>query len=295
MVGDMGFSSIEEFQKQFPTQFINTGIQEQNMIGVAAGLALAGKKVFVYTLIPFLILRALEQIKMDICYPNHNVVLVGSGSDFSYGSQGTSHHAIEDVAALSGFPNLIISSPADPLETKLIVKKAYQSSNPYYIRLAKNKNPVVFTQEFIQAEYQEMITDYPQPYYVQTGEDFTIFTFGDMLPIAKKIHLPNKSFAIVQCPCFKPISSDLILKVASQTPAIFTLESHSLSGGGGSTIASILAENFSTICNRPNFTFKRFAIDDTMLPTNHGDRDYMYQQVGLTSEAISKKIEEIGI
>jgi hypothetical protein len=121
VTADMGFSVFESFREEFPNRFLNTGIAEQNTIGIAAGLAMSGKIVYVYSIIPFVTMRCFEQIRLDLAYNNANVKLVGVGAGFTYGSMGSSHHAIEDISIMRSIPNMTVFCPGDPFETEEII------------------------------------------------------------------------------------------------------------------------------------------------------------------------------
>ena len=138
---DMGYSVLESFRDEFPDRFLNTGIAEQNTIGVAAGLALTGKIVYVYSIIPFVTMRCYEQVRLDLAYNNANVKLIGIGAGLTYGSLGASHHAIEDIAIMKAIPNMTVLCPGDPIETKELVHRSYETYGPMYIRLGKNGEP----------------------------------------------------------------------------------------------------------------------------------------------------------
>ncbi len=135
LTADLGFSVFENFSKEFPRRFINLGVAEQNMIGVASGLALSGKIVFVYSIIPFVTMRCFEQIRNDLCIHKLNVRIIGIGAGLSYGNQGPTHHAIEDVAIMRALPNMVVICPGDPIETELVLKESIVYQGPIYIRL----------------------------------------------------------------------------------------------------------------------------------------------------------------
>ena len=139
--GDLGFLVMEEFAKEFPDRFINVGVQEANMMGMATGLALSGKTVFTYSIIPFTTARCLEQIRNDICAHNANVKIIGVGQGYSYSVHGHTHHAVDDMGILQSLPNLKIISPGDPQEVASAVKAAAETKGPVYIRLAKVGEP----------------------------------------------------------------------------------------------------------------------------------------------------------
>ena len=135
--GDLGYSVLEPFKKEFPDRYINVGISEQNMMGIAAGLAMEGKKVFVYSIVNFLTFRCLEQIRNDVCYHNLDVNLISIGSGFSYGSQGYTHHGIEDISLMNSLPNMNLYSPSNISELKFISKFIFNKNKPKYIRLPR--------------------------------------------------------------------------------------------------------------------------------------------------------------
>ena len=148
LTGDLGYSVFEDFQKKFSKRFINMGISEQNMMGVAAGLALSGKTVFVYSIIPFLIFRCFEQIRNDICYHDLNVKLIGVGGGFSYGVNGYSHYAVEDISIMKTLSPMTILCPGDPMEVEYAVKSAERRKGPFYVRLGKNGEPIIHKNHF---------------------------------------------------------------------------------------------------------------------------------------------------
>src|SRR3989338_7258901 len=144
LTGDLGFSVLENLQKEFPTRVINMGVAEQNMIGVASGLALSGKKVFVYSIIPFVTMRCYEQIRDDACYHNLNIKIIGVGSGLSYGVLGSTHFALEDIGIMRCLPNMTVISPADPVEAELATKKIFIHPGPVYLRLGKKGEPTIY-------------------------------------------------------------------------------------------------------------------------------------------------------
>src|SRR3989338_7483124 len=137
LTGDLGYTALEQIEKDFPTRLINVGIAEQNMTGIAAGLALSGKKVYIYSIISFLIMRCYEQIRDDLCYQDLDVTLLGIGGGLSYGYLGSTHFALEDIAIMRVLPNMSIFSPADEIEAVLGVKKLYKYRHPLYLSIVK--------------------------------------------------------------------------------------------------------------------------------------------------------------
>src|SRR5438270_3981333 len=139
LTADLGYSVVEPFAAAFPKRFTNVGVAEQNLIGVAAGLALCGKCVFVYSIANFPTLRCLEQIRNDVCYHNLNVKIVAVGGGLAYGPQGYTHHGLEDLGVMLLMPNMTVVAPGDPIETRLATRAIAQKPGPCYLRLGKAK------------------------------------------------------------------------------------------------------------------------------------------------------------
>src|SRR5277367_4367197 len=137
IVGDLGFGVVENFAQRFPAQFLNAGVAEQNMTGIAAGMALSGKIAFTYSIANFPILRCLEQIRNDVCYHRANVKIVSIGGGYSYGSLGMTHHATEDIAILRALPEMVVVAPGDPIETEAATRAVAKHAGPCYLRLGR--------------------------------------------------------------------------------------------------------------------------------------------------------------
>ena len=147
ITGDLGFSVFENLMESYPDQFINVGVAEQNMIGVASGLAKEGKIPFVYSIANFPIMRCLEQIRNDVCYHNLNVKIVSVGGGYSYGTLGYTHHGLEDIAVMRAIPGMKVIAPGDPTETKLATRSIVEASGPCYLRLGKAGEVVVHEED----------------------------------------------------------------------------------------------------------------------------------------------------
>ena len=143
VTGDLGFGVLDKFQQELPKQFINAGVAEQTMMGMAAGIASTGKRVFVYSIGNFPTLRCLEQIRNDVCSMNNSVVVVSVGAGYAYGSQGYTHHALEDIAIMRALPNMDILVPADPQEASLLTTHLANTQKPSYLRLGKSKEAII--------------------------------------------------------------------------------------------------------------------------------------------------------
>lgn len=237
LAGDLGFSVLEGFRDEFPGRFVNAGIAEQNMMGVAAGLALSGKIVFVYSIANFPTIRCLEQVRNDVCYHGCHVIIVAVGGGYAYGSAGYTHHGVEDLAILRTFPGMTVVAPGDPTETKLAVRAAVERPGPYYLRLGRSNEPVVHIGEPDFA-IGEAIT-------VREGNDIVLISTGGMLhecvSVARGLAEVGRSVGVVSMHTLKPIDKDAIVKIARGTPAIVTVEEHTTAGGLGSCVAEVLA------------------------------------------------------
>jgi len=279
LTGDLGFSVFENFAQKFPERFINCGVAEQNMMGVAAGLALSGKKVYVYSIIPFVTMRCLEQIRNDVCYQNLDVKMVGVGSGLAYGTLGATHHAIEDIAILRALPNLTVLCPADPTETRELILKSYQTKNPTYIRLNKTGEKILY-------DFSPDIK-IGRPSILKEGKDGAIIATGIYLGLAMEIIERLKemgcNFKLISLHTLKPIDREALLKELEGEKTVFTLEEHNIIGGLGSAVAEILAESDW------QGKFKRIAIPDKY-SSKVGEAEYLRQDFGLVKEKITEQI-----
>src|SRR3989344_8791053 len=172
LTGDLGHAHLDDFRKNLPNQYINAGIAEQNMIGIAAGLALSGNKVFVYSIAPFITMRCYEQIKVDICYQTIGVVMIGVGAGYAYSTCGCTHHAIEDIAVMRALPNMRIYSPSSPLEARVITKYLLSQSHPAYLRICKGGEP---------SPTKEYPIEINKGLVINPGDDITIFSTGTII------------------------------------------------------------------------------------------------------------------
>jgi len=278
LTGDLGFSVLEGFKKRFPNRFYNMGIAEQNMIGVAAGLAISGKIVFVYSIASFLTMRCLEQIRDDICYHNLAVCLVGVGGGLEYGAMGHTHHSIEDIALMRPLTNMTVIAPGDPGETAMAVRCIAQVKRPVYLRLSKDRGMAI---------NPKIGFKIGKGVILEEGSDVTIMASGSMLATAKhaaeQLKVKRISVRLISMPTIKPIDRELILQSARKTKAIFTVEEHSVVGGLGSAVGEVLSES------RYKVLFRRFALPETY--NNFvGCREYLLRKFNLLPEAISKGI-----
>ncbi|WP_238883213.1 transketolase family protein [Clostridium sp. YIM B02551] len=284
ITGDLGFSVFEKFEQEFQDRFVNVGIAEATMIGIAAGLALSGKKVYVYSIIPFVTMRCFEQIRVDLCYQNLNVTLVGVGGGLSYGAAGATHHAIEDIALMRSLPNMKVVCPGDPTEAEKAVEQAVGLEGPVYIRLNKNGEPKLHNEDSIKFNIGKAIKIYE-------GNELSIIATGNMLEqsinISKKLIENGYNVNLISMHTIKPIDKECIIECLDKTKYIFTLEEHNIFGGLGSAVSEVIATNIS----KP-ITFKSYGIPDTYAESS-GSRDYFRKKYGIDEESIYNKIIDV--
>ncbi len=281
ITGDLGFGVLDEFQKQLPAQFINSGVNEQTMMGMAAGYASTGKRVFVYSIGNFPTLRCIEQIRNDVCSMNNSVVVVSVGAGYAYGSQGYTHHALEDIAVLRALPNMEVIIPADPFETVGITRLLAKTRNPSYLRLGKSNEPNIHSRE-VQASpgrINQLIS----------GADGTLIFSGSVgviaISAAEKLRQEGINVAVASMPFISNIDLDYLQNAAQKGP-IVVIEEHSYRGGVGSAILESLAMN-SIAAN-----VSLVAADQNNLSLI-GDQNYLRDQNGINVENILKKFKAL--
>ena len=279
LTADLGFKIFDRFRSSYPDRFLNIGVAEANMVGIAAGLALSGRNVYCYSIIPFLTMRCLEQIRVDLCYHNLNVKLVGMGGGLAYGLEGMTHHAIEDVSILRSLPNMTVVAPGDSLEVEAIVNESATYRGPLYIRLGTEGSPPVHqTTPKLEIGKGMVLNEWG---------DVGIIANGAALHTAKIVSetLINRGLAatLISMPTVKPLDRGLVAECARGCEAIFTIEEHSIIGGLGSAVAEVLAE--AGYRGR----FRRIAIPDAY-GSDIGKVEYLREKCGLTPGLIMNKI-----
>jgi len=281
--GDLGFAVFDKFRAELPQQFINMGVAEQNMIGVATGLALSGKIVFTYSISNFGTIRCLEHIRSDVAYHKANVKIIAVGAGFSYGPLGMSHHCTEDLAIFRSMPNMSVVVPADAWEAAEATEALVKNAGPFFLRLDKS------VAEIEHKPGDRFVLD--EPCEVVAGSDLTLVACGGILQEAlkaaaelKKRHLLVR---VINVHSLKPFKPDLILRAARETGGILTLEEHVVEGGLGSLVAEELLENGVT----PK-CFVRLGLRSGFSSVV-GTQEYLRGVYGLNSEAIIKKAVEL--
>jgi transketolase len=280
IVGDLGFGVTEPFAQRFPERYLNAGVAEQNMTGIAAGLALSGKIVFTYSIANFPTLRCLEQIRNDVCYHHANVKVVAVGGGFAYGSLGATHHATEDLAIMRVLPGMSVVAPGDPEEAMAATEAIAAYDGPCYLRLGRAGEQKVHDPP-IHFQLGKAIQ-------VRQGSDITLISTGGMLQTtvetADLLSRRGLQARVLSMHTLKPLDTNAVLAAARETSAIFTLEEHSIIGGLGSAVAEILAESAEH-----EVLFKRFALPSAFA-CKAGIQEYLRAQSGLDVESLSNAI-----
>ncbi len=279
ITADLGYTVVEKFADRFPDRFFNVGIQEQNAVSVAAGLALSGKIVYVYTIIPFVTMRCYEQIRVDVAYMNTQVRLVGVGAGYSYGSAGATHHGTEDIALMRSLPNMTILAPGDLIETRALVKESTQYQGPIYIRLGRGGEPDIHQSEFA--------LKIGPAVEISAGKQIQILTTSNMLETGQSLvttlRKQGVDAGLTSYPTIKPFDGDYVKGLIQKKIPIVTLEEHVIQGGLGSAVAEIIAES------NVGIRFRRFGIPDAFTHTV-GSRNFICKSFGLDTESLEKQI-----
>jgi transketolase len=278
--GDLGYSVLEPFAARFPDRYLNMGVAEQNMAGVAAGIALSGNTVFVYSIGNFPTLRCLEQIRNDICYHGADVKVVAVGAGYAYGSQGYTHHAIEDVAIMSTLPGMEVFVPCDPIEARVATQAIAASGRPSYLRLSRAGEPLL---------HSSPPKDLRRPGVLRQGRDVIIFASGPIasacLAAADRLATEDLTVGVLTVPCIKPFDDAFAREVANGARLFVTVEEHILRGG---LHAGVLA-SLSLVQHRPPVL--GLAIPEpTGKITKAGDREVLLEAAGLSAETIAKRV-----
>lgn len=266
---DMGYSVLDCFENEFPDRFFNVGIAEQNAVSMAAGLALSGKKVYVYSIIPFVTMRCFEQIRVDVAYMNTNVKLIGVGAGFEYGTAGYTHQGVEDLSVMRCLPNMIVCGPGDNHEMEEITKQSTAINKPMYIRIGRHNRGIL--------NHNNQIT-IGKASILETGEDIALISTSNMLPsvfdYAEKLKKRGRKPYIISMHTVKPLDKEVIINLIDKGIEINTFEEHTVIGGLGSAVAEVIAESGKSV------KFKRYGIPDVF---SHyiGNQYYIKDQFGL--------------
>jgi len=283
LTADLGYGVFEEFESKFPGQFFNVGVAEQNMTGIAAGLALEGKKVITYSIGNFPTLRCLEQIRNDVCYHELNVTIIAAGGGFSYGQLGMSHHATEDISIMRSLPNTTVVVPSTPWEAAEAIDALIKNQGVGYLRLDKSKGSQKDTDDNFELGKALKISS-------EDGKDVCFFVTGgiidEVIEAAKLLNEFNISASILSIHTIKPIDKTAIRAAINNTRLLVSVEEGNLIGGLGSAICEYCMDNQLIPGD-----FLRIGIDDE-LSSYVGDQFYLRKQHKLDSQNIYRIVKE---
>lgn len=270
----------EMFAKEFPERFVNVGIAEQNMVGMAAGLASTGKVTFATTFAVFAAGRAFEVIRNSVCYPKANVKIAATHAGITVGPDGGSHQAIEDIALMCSLPNMVVLSPADDIEACKCVKAAAEIDAPVYLRFGRIALDDIYTDEY---DFQ-----IGKGNEIFSGNDVTIISTGIMvhksLKAAKELKEEGINARVINMATIKPIDQEIIIKAAKETKGIVTVEEHSVIGGLGDRVSAVVCENAPIVV-------KKIGVKDVF--GESGSPDALLEKHGLTVENIKETVKNI--
>lgn len=275
-----GSASLAPFANEYPKQFVEVGIAEQNLVSIAAGLAKCGKKPFAASPACFLSTRSYEQAKVDCAYSNTNVTLIGISGGISYGALGMSHHSAQDIAAMSAIPNMRVYLPSDRFQTAKLIEALLKDEKPAYVRVGRNAVEDVYTEEACPFEMDKATV-------VTEGTDVAIIACGEMVgPAVKAAELLKEqgiSATVVDMYCVKPLDKEAILKAAENARLVVTAEEHAPFGGLGSMVSQVVARE----CPKKVINL---ALPDA--PVITGTSKEVFEYYGLTGEGIAKTVKE---
>lgn len=278
---DLGFGVMDDFAAEFPNRIFREGISEQHVIGLAAGLALEGKVVYINTIASFLTRRCLEQTTLDLCLNKAKVRLIGSGGGLAYAPLGPTHLAADDLALMRPLPNMHIIAPCDAEEMRRLMLQTLDIDGPLYIRMAKGGDPVV------SSPLRPSLLGRAVPMLEAEGRLDTLFIscgITTQLALEAAKILKNQKVEVLHCHTVKPLDTEKILELAGRASRVFSVEEHVLTGGLGSAVAELLAE--AELPNRPDF--KRLALPDAFFG-EHGSQNDIMAAHGLSSENLARR------
>lgn len=275
-----GSASLAPFAEAYPEQFVETGIAEQDLVSIAAGLAHCGKKSYAASPACFLSTRSYEQCKVDVAYSNTNVKLIGISGGISYGALGMSHHSAQDIAAMAAIPNMRVYLPSDRFQTTKLVQALLKDEKPAYIRVGRNPVEDIYSEENCPFEMDKATV-------LKEGADAAIIACGEMVrPAMEAAELLEKEgihAAVLDMYCVKPLDSEAVIKAAEQAKVVVTVEEHAPFGGLGSMVAQVVSAN----CPRK---VVNIALPDA--PVITGTSKEVFDYYGMNAEGIAKAVKE---
>jgi len=279
LTANLGYKFFDDIRSRCPEQFLDVGVAEQNMIGLAAGMALCGKSVYCYSIIPFLTLRACEQIRMDVCYHDLSVKLVGMGAGFTYGQEGFTHFGLEDMAVMRAMPGMTVVSP-DTIENAVrVAELSIGFKGPLYIRLGRAG--------IHGAGNKATLKTIGKAAVLKQGTDCALIAIGNMVAVAESaasaLAAKGISASVINMHTLKPLDEEVVRVCAKNHRFVFSLEEHSVQGGLGSAVAEVIAEAGF------NGKFERIGIPEKL---DHviGDADFLWDHYGLSPAKVTERI-----
>lgn len=276
-----GSASATPFAEAFPKQFVEVGIAEQDLVGIAAGMARVGKRTFPMSPACFITARSYEQCKVDVAYSHTNVKLIGISGGVSYGALGMSHHSAQDIACMCSIPGMRVYLPSDCYQTRCLMEALVADNEPAYIRVGRNAVDPVYEEGNVPFEMDKAT-------WICRGDDVAIIACGEMVLPAKKAAeiLKGKGInaTVLDMYCVKPIDKDAVIEAASNAKVVISVEEHSPFGGLGSMVSQIVSEN----CPRKCVTL---SLPDSPVITGTSKEVFDYYQ--LTGDGIAQKAEDL--
>ena len=275
--------SIQKFREEFPRRFINTGVAEQSMIGIAAGMALRGMRPFAYTIATFALYRPFEFVRNDLCYNQLPVTVVGIGGGVTYSTLGATHHAQEDIAIATAVPNLSVIAPCDPLEVRSAVEWcATQKDGPVYLRLGKAGEPILTKDAVEPFEFGKLR-------YLRRGRDVCILAYGAIMKmaveVADRLEADSKSVSLVSVHTLKPFDAKRVVEALADHRRVLVLEEHAPGGGLGGRVKA-LAWDSGADCE-----LACYGLQDEFIHA-YGPHDHILSSHGLSTERILEEFRK---
>ncbi|MBI2870515.1 MAG: 1-deoxy-D-xylulose-5-phosphate synthase [Candidatus Omnitrophica bacterium] len=274
LTDDMDAFSLRRFKQDFPSQFVNIGVAEQNMINLAAGLSLCGKKVFVYGIASYVTLRCFEQIKVNLCSMNIPVTIIGVGAGFSFSFDGPTHHGTQDIAVMRTLPEITLYNPSDSSAASRCAWLAYEGKGPVYVRLEKGVYPSLGYGEDELADGFKIVRPLQGLNIVSSG-----FMTHEALRLAEGLKKRDVRAGVVDLFRLKPVRETFLAKVVEKSKVLVTVEDNSLVGGIGTIVGEILADAGVSI------RLKRIGVRDKQF-LHYGSRAWLHQLNGLDAESL---------
>ena len=278
ITADADAFSLHKYKHDMPAQFINVGVAEQNMVDVAAGLALCGKKVFIYAIIPFVTMRCYEHVKATICGMNLPVTIVGAGAGLTFGYDGPTHHAVQDIAIMRILPEMTILNPCDDVSAAACARMAYDSTTPVYVRIDKGTFPRLYDEADDFTDGLKVVREIRDMNIISTG-----FMSQQVVRVADELKKHSTDVGVIDVYRIKPLSEAVLLKLIGQSKHLITVEEDSVVGGLGSIVSELLTDN------QKNIPLQRIALEDRQ-HFDYGSREWLHRLYNIDTDSVVERI-----